>query len=240
MQEVENHVGEELCRLFGEDSDVEWSTVLRRSKEAARRIQQTNGNNSRPRGPMAPLQLQQQHGARRGGGGGFNRERNQQRNSMRGSGGSGGGSGFKFSSGHADDSGRYTALPTTHKRKTLRQLLRTCLSPKVMKCASVSSSSSVFGSLRTLLVLDFYYSVIECFSRYFKFSNREHFCMGFPLRRRWTSHKRERKRGETGGKETFSFKTDALCVRIVTCFRKERLNRPETKTKLSLCTITIL
>merc|ERR1712071_718802 len=28
-QEVENHVGEELCRLFAEDSDVEWSSVLR-------------------------------------------------------------------------------------------------------------------------------------------------------------------------------------------------------------------
>ncbi|XP_046645801.1 YTH domain-containing protein 1-like [Daphnia pulicaria] len=58
-QEVENHVGEELCRLFAEDSDVEWSTVLRRSKDSARRVQVANGG-VRPRGPMAPLQLQQQ------------------------------------------------------------------------------------------------------------------------------------------------------------------------------------
>jgi len=58
-QEVENHVGEELCRLFSEDPDIEWSSILRRSKEAARRLTSA-GLNSRPRGPMAPLQLQQQ------------------------------------------------------------------------------------------------------------------------------------------------------------------------------------
>jgi len=62
-QEVENHVGEELCRLFAEDSDVEWSSVLRRSKESARRVGSASGGsvgNARSRGPMAPLQLQQQ------------------------------------------------------------------------------------------------------------------------------------------------------------------------------------
>lgn len=83
-QEVENHVGEELCRLFSEDPDVQWSTVLRRSKDSARRIQVANGG-VRPRGPMAPLQLQQQqqqqqqpHQQQGGGRRGF-RDRNRNR-----------------------------------------------------------------------------------------------------------------------------------------------------------------
>jgi len=41
---------------------VEWSSVLRRSKESARRVgSSASGVNARSRGPMAPLQLQQQH-----------------------------------------------------------------------------------------------------------------------------------------------------------------------------------
>ncbi|EFX69004.1 hypothetical protein DAPPUDRAFT_301188 [Daphnia pulex] len=105
-QEVENHVGEELCRLFAEDSDVEWSTVLRRSKDSARRVQVANGG-VRPRGPMAPLQLQQQqqqqhqHQQQQQGGGrrGF-RDRNRNRGGF-GSGRSG------INDSH--DMGRYTA-----------------------------------------------------------------------------------------------------------------------------------
>lgn len=106
-QEVENHVGEELCRLFAEDSDVEWSTVLRRSKDSARRVQVANGG-VRPRGPMAPLQLQQQQQQhhqqqqqQQGGGGrrGF-RDRNRNRGGF-GSGRSG------INDSH--DMGRYTA-----------------------------------------------------------------------------------------------------------------------------------
>lgn len=126
FQEVENHVGEELCRLFSEDPDVQWSTVLRRSKESARRIQVANGG-VRPRGPMAPLQLQQQQqqqqqphqqqgGVRRG----F-RDRNRNRGGF-GSGRSG------ISDCH--DMGRYTAQIN---QKRLHSSMRTF---SVKMCAS--------------------------------------------------------------------------------------------------------
>lgn len=104
LKEVENHVGEELCRLFPEDSDTEWSAILRRSKESARRLASTNGGTSgRNRGPMAPLQLQQQHfqhsnqaghGGRRG-----YRDRNRSR----------GGFGSSRDNHSSGDMGRYTA-----------------------------------------------------------------------------------------------------------------------------------
>ena len=148
---MENHVGEELCRLFGEDSDVEWSNVLRRSKDSARRVQESNGGD-RPRGPMAPIQLQQQPGgSRRGaggsGGGGFHRERNQRNHR----GGNGFSSTGRLSGGHVDDLGRYKSLPS-HKDFLL--LLRTVLQKVIMekvpiKCASVSSLFGFGVSLLT-------------------------------------------------------------------------------------------
>lgn len=130
FQEVENHVGEELCRLFAEDADVEWSTVLRRSKESARRIQQANGG-VRPRGPMAPLQLQQQQHhhqqqpqQQQGGRRGF-RDRNRSRGGF-GSGRSG------TSDNH--DMGRYT---TQINQKRLHTSIRTfsvlCASPTLRR-----------------------------------------------------------------------------------------------------------
>lgn len=126
FQEVENHVGEELCRLFSEDPDVQWSTVLRRSKESARRIQVANGG-VRPRGPMAPLQLQQQqqqqqqpHQQQGGGRRGF-RDRNRNRGGF-GSGRSG------ISDCH--DMGRYTAQIN---QKRLHSSMRTF---SVKMCAS--------------------------------------------------------------------------------------------------------
>lgn len=124
FQEVENHVGEELCRLFAEDPDAEWSTILRQSKESARRIQQANGG-VRPRGPMAPLQLQQQHHQQaqqqqqQGGG----RRGFRDRNRSRGGFGSG-------RSGDSHDMGRYTAQTN---QKTLHSSMWTfsvmCASP---------------------------------------------------------------------------------------------------------------
>lgn len=37
-QEVEPHVASELCRLFPSDTKVNWSSILKNSKEAAKRV----------------------------------------------------------------------------------------------------------------------------------------------------------------------------------------------------------
>lgn len=140
FQEVENHVGEELCRLFAEDPDVEWSTVLRRSKDSARRVQVANGG-VRPRGPMAPLQLQQQQQQhqqqhqqqqQQGGGGGGGRRGFRDRNRNRGGFGSG-----RSGINDSHDMGRYTAQIN---QKRLNSSMRTF---SVKKCVCLSNFLSM-------------------------------------------------------------------------------------------------
>lgn len=146
---MENHVGEELCRLFAEDTEVEWASVLRRSKEAARRIQ-TSGAVVRPRGPMAPLQVQQpqhhqqqqqQQGNRRGGGGGNNSggggfQRDQRNHRNRGGFGAGHSS---FDNSH--DMGRYTAQ-RSHKDS---QIFSSGLTSVMCVCLSYYDTSADFS-----------------------------------------------------------------------------------------------
>lgn len=138
FQEVENHVGEELCRLFAEDPDVEWSTVLRRSKDSARRVQVANGG-VRPRGPMAPLQLQQQqqqhqqqHQQQQQQGGGGGRRGFRDRNRNRGGFGSG-----RSGINDSHDMGRYTAQIN---QKRLNSSMRTF---SVKKCVCLSNFLSM-------------------------------------------------------------------------------------------------
>src|SRR4051794_16857077 len=60
-QEIEPHVASELCRLFPMDTTTDWNTVLKRSKEAARKVNHSKviapigsnsavGSRSAPRG----------------------------------------------------------------------------------------------------------------------------------------------------------------------------------------------
>lgn len=128
---MENHVGEELCRLFTEDSDVEWSSVLRRSKESARRVGSASGGsvgNSRSRGPMAPLQLQQQQHQQHLQ---SSSSRQQQQRSFRERNRNRGG-GFG-AGGRAGDMGRYTNQ-STKKNQSKNNYLWTFQS--VIKCTS--------------------------------------------------------------------------------------------------------